>query len=397
MRAARQLAEKGLKALRASDADLYGQYIAEDLYNPETGEIYAEAGDEITEKSLAAAAGGRLQRAAGARHRPRQYRRLYPQHAQGRQEFLARGRPVRHLSGHAPGRAADDRKRGGDVPVAVLRLRALRPLGGRPGEDEHAPRPRRARHPAHAAQGRHPRGGQGAGEPARRPRRDRRHRPSRQPAGALGRRTDGESVSHRPPAHGAGDQGAHELGRDRHHHAAGPDQREARGRRGARVLRLVATVAVHGPDQSALRDHPQAPAFGAGAGRPDPRAGRLRGARRASDALWPHLPDRDAGRSEHRADQLARDLRARQQVRLHRIALPQGARRQGDRGGRLSLGDGGAEIFRSPRPIRRSTPRASSSATSSSAVTPATSCSCPATASTTWTCRRSSWSRWRRR
>ena len=53
VRAARQLADKGLKALRASDADLHGQYIAEDLYNPATGEIYAEAGDEITEKSLA--------------------------------------------------------------------------------------------------------------------------------------------------------------------------------------------------------------------------------------------------------------------------------------------------------------------------------------------------------
>ncbi len=89
VRAARQLAEKGLKALRASDADLYGQYIAEDLYNPATGEIYSEAGEEITEKSLAATPGGRLQGAAGARHRPRQYRRLYPQHAQGRQELLA--------------------------------------------------------------------------------------------------------------------------------------------------------------------------------------------------------------------------------------------------------------------------------------------------------------------
>src|SRR5271155_5813580 len=53
VRAARQLAEKGLKAFRASDTDLYGQYIAEDLYNPKTGEIYAEAGEEITEKSLA--------------------------------------------------------------------------------------------------------------------------------------------------------------------------------------------------------------------------------------------------------------------------------------------------------------------------------------------------------
>jgi len=51
-RAARQLAEKGLEALRATDEDLYGQYIAEDLVNPSTGEIYAEAGEEITEKLL---------------------------------------------------------------------------------------------------------------------------------------------------------------------------------------------------------------------------------------------------------------------------------------------------------------------------------------------------------
>ena len=52
-RSARQLAEKGLKALRATDADLFGQYIAEDLYSADTGEIFAEAGDEITDKVLA--------------------------------------------------------------------------------------------------------------------------------------------------------------------------------------------------------------------------------------------------------------------------------------------------------------------------------------------------------
>ncbi|MGI4763963.1 MAG: DNA-directed RNA polymerase subunit beta, partial [Janthinobacterium lividum] len=51
-RSARLLAEKGVKALRATDEDLYGQYLAEDLYNAETGEIYAEAGDEITAKTL---------------------------------------------------------------------------------------------------------------------------------------------------------------------------------------------------------------------------------------------------------------------------------------------------------------------------------------------------------
>ena len=39
-----------------------------------------------------------------------------------------------------------------------------------------------------------------------------------------------------------------------------------------------------------------------------------------TDALWPYLPDRNAGRPEHRPDQLAVDLCPRQQVRLHRDA-----------------------------------------------------------------------------
>src|SRR5471032_2342551 len=54
VRAARQLQEKGLKALRLSDEELVGNYLAEDLVNPKTGEIYADAGEEITEKSLKA-------------------------------------------------------------------------------------------------------------------------------------------------------------------------------------------------------------------------------------------------------------------------------------------------------------------------------------------------------
>ena len=41
----------------------------------------------------------------------------------------------------------------------------------------------------------------------------------------------------------------------------------------------------------------------------------------------PHLPDRDAGRPEHRSDQQPCDLRARQQVRLHRDALSSCRRR----------------------------------------------------------------------
>ncbi|MEP9351091.1 DNA-directed RNA polymerase subunit beta [Xanthobacter sp. KR7-225] len=52
VRTARQLAEKGLKALKISDEEMVGQYIAEDLVDASSGEIHAEAGDEITEKLL---------------------------------------------------------------------------------------------------------------------------------------------------------------------------------------------------------------------------------------------------------------------------------------------------------------------------------------------------------
>ncbi len=54
VRGARQMQEKGLKALRLSDEELVGNYIAEDLVNPKTGEIHAEAGEEITDKSMKA-------------------------------------------------------------------------------------------------------------------------------------------------------------------------------------------------------------------------------------------------------------------------------------------------------------------------------------------------------
>ena len=99
-------------------------------------------------------------------------------------------------------------------------------------------------------------------------------------------------------------------------------------------------------DQSAVGDHPQAPPLGARPGRPDARARRLRGARRAPDALRPDLPDRDAGRPEHRPDQFAGDLRAGQQIRLHRKPLPPHCRRQGDRRCHLPVGDGGSQVPR---------------------------------------------------
>jgi len=52
-RAARQLAEHGLSELLVGSEDLAGKYLAQDIVNLETGEIYAEAGIELDEKLLA--------------------------------------------------------------------------------------------------------------------------------------------------------------------------------------------------------------------------------------------------------------------------------------------------------------------------------------------------------
>ena len=46
--------------------------------------------------------------------------------------------------------------------------------------------------------------------------------------------------------------------------------------------------------------------------------------RDASDPLRSRLPDRNAGRPEHRSDQLAGAVCPREQLRLHRNRLPQG-------------------------------------------------------------------------
>ena len=220
----------------------------------------------------------------------------------------------------------------GRPPQAELQVQARRAAG------QH--RPHQARHPRddplpHRSQER-----QGL---------DRRHRSPRQPPRPRGRRADGEPVPHRSGPHGARHQRAHEhVSGDRDAHAARPHQRQAGLGGGEGVLRVLAAVAVHGPDQPALRSHAQAAALGPRAGRSHPRARRLRGARRPRHALRPHLPDRDAGRSEHRPHRVAVDLRARQRVRLHRDAVPQGRGRQRHREGRVLLGAAGGGALHRP-------------------------------------------------
>ncbi len=136
------------------------------------------------------------------------------------------------------------------------------------------------------------------------------------------RRDGGKRVSHRLGPRRARGEGAFDARRVGRLDAAGDDQREARsgGREG--ILRLEPAVAVHGPEQPAVGSHAQAARFGAWTRRPDPRARGLRSPRRASDALRPRVPDRDAGRSEYRSDQLAVRVRAHERIRLPRDAVP---------------------------------------------------------------------------
>ncbi len=54
VRDGKKLVEKGLKALKITDEELVGRYLAEDMVDLKTGEIFAEAGDELTEKTIKA-------------------------------------------------------------------------------------------------------------------------------------------------------------------------------------------------------------------------------------------------------------------------------------------------------------------------------------------------------
>ena len=132
----------------------------------------------------------------------------------------------------------------------------------------------------HADPGRHPGHGLLPGE-APRPRArplGRRHRPLRQPPDPVGGRAHPEPGPHRPLPDGAGRPGAHDHAGRRGHHAPDADQHPAGRGRHQGVLRVLAAVAVHGPDEPAVRPDPQAAPLGPRPRRSLPGAGRLRGA-----------------------------------------------------------------------------------------------------------------------
>ena len=134
------------------------------------------------------------------------------------------------------------------------------------------------------------------------------------------------------------------------------------------------------------------------AGRSEPRARRIRSARRASHALRPHLPHRNAGRSQHRVDFLALLLRPHQRIRLHREPVP--PRGEGRGGGRSQDPEPGRRRFqgrrhRSARPGGGSQPQAGAPRSSRPNTKPTASTSRPGRKTST-SSPRPTW-RWTRR
>ena len=138
------------------------------------------------------------------------------------------------------------------------------------GHHRARPAPRRPAGQAPGARGREGLRRRGGEAPARAdPRRARRVRALRQPAPPHDGRADPGGVPGRPLPHGARRPRADDDGGRRHDHAADDHQHPA-GRRGAEgVLRLLAALAVHGPDELARRAHAPSPPLGARRGRPD--------------------------------------------------------------------------------------------------------------------------------
>ena len=243
VRGLRKWQEDGVKQIAVSDDDLIGRYSALDMVNPETGEIYVEAGDELT------AAGLKTLLENG-------FHEIGCINVDG----IVIGSYVRNTM------AADKNHSREQALIDIYRVM-------RPGEPPTLDTAETLFGQLFFDSERYDLSSVGRVKMNMRLELDApdtmRVRQSRQPARALGRRADGEPVPRRTPSHGKGHQGTDVGRRHRHGHAARSDKRQARGGRGARVLRLVAAFAVHGPDQSVVGSHAQAPHVRARAWRSD--------------------------------------------------------------------------------------------------------------------------------
>ena len=268
-----QLRSAGVEEIEVSEADLEGAFTVSDIVDPRTGEVILEANEALNPRVISVILDPSAQ--VGA------FEVFFPERDETGAMMSA---TVKKDAIKTPEEALIEiyrRMRPGDPPTLDSSRNLFEGMFLNPQkydfsrvgrlEAQHQARPQQpARREDPAPRGHHRRHrlpAQAAPEPGG----GGRHRPSRQPPRPQRGRAAGEPVPHRARAHGARDQGKDErLPGNGHGHASRPHQRQAGHGLHPRVLRVQPARAVHGPDEPALRDHPQAAALRPRAGRPQP-------------------------------------------------------------------------------------------------------------------------------
>ena len=248
-RAWRQMEAAGVEKIEVAPETPLGLFLAEDLVDNATGEILAEAADEITAGLFDAC------REAGITTISALHTRGTDTSSSIRDTLVQDKTPTmekaqeeiyRRLRPRLP---ADPGNRRVVLRQPVPQRRLLRPVARGPLQAQPAPEQDRSRRSAHPCRRRHPRRHQGACPAEGQPRPRRRHRPPRQPPrGLVGELVENQyriglvrmerAIKERMSIQEVATLMPHD-----------PDQSEARGRRAQGILRHLAAVAVHGPDQ----------------------------------------------------------------------------------------------------------------------------------------------------
>ena len=394
----KQLEQSGIAALAVPD-ELPGRPhpVARRRSTPNTGELLATANDEISEDAAGQVPQGRHRggrHAVGQRPRSRPVPVQHPAHRSDQDPARSAGRDLPH---DASGRAADQGRRAEPVPQPVLHLRALRPVGRGPHEVQ----------PPHRPQGNRPARRCCTTPSTSQERKDEIGAPVASSSASTsdildvikvlteirnGRGTV-DDIDHlgnrRVRSVGEMAENVFRVGLVRVERAVKErlSMAESEGLTPQELINAKPVAAAikefFGSSQLSQfmdQNNPLSEVThkrrvsALGPGRPDPRARRLRSARRASDPLRPRLHHRDAGRPEHRPDQLAGRVRAHQQVRLPRDAVPQGRGRPASPTRSSTSRRSRRTSTSSPRPTRRRTTRAASPRSSSPAATRASRC-----------------------
>jgi len=305
--AIKKLRSPKIDRLHAEPEEIYGKVAAHDIVDKETGEVVIEVNEEVTEAKLEKLREAGIHEFKIPLHRRSERRQLSPRHAARREgeddedaimEIYRRLRPgdpptletAKTLFQNLffnPERY--DLSKVGRLKLNYKFYRDL-PEDQRPALDTQVLTPQdileTVRHLIRAEE---------------RPRVGGRYRPPRQPPRPRGRRADGEiSIASASCAWSARSKSACRCRKRSTRSCRTTSSTRSRLRGGEGVLRQLAALAVHGPDEPALGGHATSVVSPRSGPAVSPASARASSARRAPDALRPHLPHRDAGGSEHR-------------------------------------------------------------------------------------------------